>query len=188
MAIAVFWNRTISVRCWAQRLSSGRVNVLEARSGYMSHKDPHEIWLKQPLRVVAFKEIKADIMCLSLEPVTLRTWCLELNIYDSNITTQLLIFTWANLKCQISSLNFKAGVWAERLHRHNEAVLESFGTFIDGSVIDGLLVGGVISYTVPAVGVETCWRDSVGKNISWLKSKVHTYFCLFMGSFRWLII
>lgn len=93
----------------AQHLSSGRVNVLEARSGYMSHKDPHEIWLKQPLRVVAFKEIKADIMYLSLEPVTLRTWCLELNIYDSNITTQLLIFTWANLKCQISSLNFKAG-------------------------------------------------------------------------------
>lgn len=54
-------------------------------------------------------------------------------------------------------------VWAERLRRHNEAVLESFRTHIDGSVIDGLLVGGVISYTVPAVGVETCWRDSVRK-------------------------
>lgn len=81
-------------------------------------------------------------------------------------------------------------VWAERLHRHNEAVLESFGTDIDGSVIDGLLVGGVIGYTVPAVGVETCWRASVRKNTSWLKSKVlhHTYFCLCVGSFWSLII
>lgn len=76
-------------------------------------------------------------------------------------------------------------VWAGRLCRHNEAVLESFGTYIDGSVIDGLLVGGVISYTVPAVGMETCWTDSVGKNTSCLKSKVlhRTYFCLFVASF-----
>lgn len=59
-------------------------------------------------------------------------------------------------------------------------MLESFGTFIDGSVIDGLLVGGVISYTVPAVGVETCWRDSVGKNISWLKIKGSYLFIIFV--------
>lgn len=76
-------------------------------------------------------------------------------------------------------------VWAERLRRHNEAVLESFGTYIDGSVIDGLLVGGVISYAMPAVGGKICCRDSVGRNTSCLKSKVlpHTYFCLFVGSF-----
>lgn len=62
-------------------------------------------------------------------------------------------------------------VWAERLRRHNEAVLESFGTYIDGSVIDGLLVGGVISYTAPAVGVKTSCRTSVGKKYILLKIK-----------------
>lgn len=56
---------------------------------------------------VSFWEIKADIMFLALEPVTLRIWCLESNIYDSDITNSLLIFSWANLRCQISLLNFK---------------------------------------------------------------------------------
>ena len=52
-------------------------------------------------------EIKAGIMFLALEPVTLRTWCLESNIYESDITNSLLIFSSANLRCQISLLNFK---------------------------------------------------------------------------------
>lgn len=72
-------------------------------------------------------------------------------------------------------------VWAERPRRHNEAVLESFGTYIDGPVIDGLLVGGVISYTVPAVGMETRWTDSVGKKCILLKIKGPTsYLFLFI--------
>lgn len=50
-------------------------------------------------------------------------------------------------------------VWAERLCRHNEVVLESFGTHIDGSVIDGLLVREVISYMAPVVCVVMCGSD-----------------------------
>lgn len=47
-------------------------------------------------------------------------------------------------------------VWAERLCRHNEVVLEPFRTHIDGSVIDGLLVREVISSMVPVVCVVMC--------------------------------
>lgn len=56
---------------------------------------------------VAFGEIKAHIMFLALEPVTLRAWCLEWIIYNSDITNSLLILCLANLRCQISLPNFK---------------------------------------------------------------------------------
>lgn len=59
------------------------------------------------LMCVGFREIKVAIMFLALEPVTLRTWCLESNIYDSDITNSLWIFSLANLRCQISLPNFK---------------------------------------------------------------------------------
>lgn len=46
-------------------------------------------------------------MFLALEPVTLRAWCLEWIIYNSDITNSLLILCLANLRCQISLPNFK---------------------------------------------------------------------------------
>lgn len=152
-------------------------------------KDPHEVWLKQPLRVVAFKEIKADIMYRSLEPVTLRTWCLELNIYDSNITTQLLIFTWANLKCQISSLNFKAWLGQQGCADIMKRCWNHSGLILMGP---WLMVYWWVEWSVTPCQLSA-WKRVAGiqlekKNTSSLKSKVlhHTYFCLFV--IQWWII
>lgn len=71
-------------------------------------------------------------------------------------------------------------VWVGRLRRHNEAVLESFETCIDRSVIDGLLVGGVISYTVLAVCVGGIQLE---KNTSGFKIKRSTSYIFFV--FLW---
>lgn len=102
---------------------------------------------KTTLMCVAFREIKAGIMFLAFEPVTLRTWCWESNIYDSDMTNLLLIFSFANLRCQISLLNFKGwyGRYEKRC-RSNEVVFEPFGARISGILIDGLLVSKVICY------------------------------------------
>lgn len=78
---------------------------------------------------------------------TARIWCSESNIYKSDITNSLLIFSFANLGCQISLLNFK-GCSGWRNGRNNEVEHEPFGAHISGLLIDGLLVGRVICYIV----------------------------------------
>ncbi len=137
----------ISAICTVQILgqwnSSCLITSEEVKACYVSQT---ALWnlTKTTLVRVAFREIKADIMFFSLEPVTLRTWCLESNIYDLDITNSLFIFSLANLTCQISLLNFKGLVWAEQPCRSNEVVLEPFGAYISGLLIDGLPVGKVI--------------------------------------------
>lgn len=80
-------------------------------------------------------------MFLALEPVTLKTGCLKSNIHGSDITNLLLVFTSANLGCQISLLDFKG--WCGQ-GSGKEVVLEPFGAHISGLLIDGLQEGNEI--------------------------------------------
>lgn len=107
----MYRHQIIAAICMVQilgQLNSSRLGITseEAKGCYVSQT---ALWnlTETTLVCVAFREIKADIMFFSLEPVTLRTWCLESNIYDSDITNSLFIFSLANLTCQISLLNFK---------------------------------------------------------------------------------
>lgn len=87
---------------------------------------------------VAFREIKADILFLSLEPVPLRTSYLESNIYESDINISVIIFSLANLKCQMSLQNLKG--WQGQ-RRGAEVVFEPFGTHIGGLLVDRWFAG-----------------------------------------------
>lgn len=98
------------------------------------------------LMSVGFGDIKTGIMWVALEAVTLRASCLEWNIYDSEMTNLLLVFSSANLRCQISLLNFK-GWYAQRSGAEvSQAILEPFRAHVCAILIDGLVVEKVILY------------------------------------------